>query len=61
MKLLKPTKMAKKSDGFIGKVYEMAYTDCGPKRYSFLSDFDILITSAQGVEKGISHKEDEAE
>ncbi|ATO18782.1 hypothetical protein BS636_03420 [Acinetobacter sp. LoGeW2-3] len=61
MKLLKPTKIVQKCDEFIGKVYEIAYTDWGRKRYSFLGDFDILLTSAQGVEKGISHKEDEAE
>ncbi len=61
MKLLKPTKMVQKCDGFIGKVYEIAYTDWGPKRYLFLDDSNILLISAQGVEKGISHKEDEAE
>lgn len=61
MKLLKPTKMAQKCDGFIGKVYEMTYTDWGLKRYLFLDDSNILLISAQGVEKGISHKEDEAE
>jgi hypothetical protein len=53
--------MAQKCDGFIGKVYEMAYTNWGLKRYLFLDDSNILLISAQGVEKGISHKEDEAE
>jgi hypothetical protein len=53
--------MVQKCDGFIGKVYEMAYIDWGLKRYLFLDDSNILLISAQGVEKGISHKEDEAE
>lgn len=61
MKLLKPTKMVQKCDGFVGKVYEMAYIDWGLKRYLFFDDSNILLISAQGVEKGISHKEDEAE
>jgi len=61
MKLLKPTKKVQKCDGFIGKVYEMAYIDWGLKRYLFLDDSNILLISAQGVEKGYSHKEDESE
>ncbi len=61
MKLLKPTKIVQKCEGFIGKVYEIAYTDWGLKRYLFLDDSNILLISAQGVGKGISHKEDEAE